>query len=91
MIVLGIETSCDESAVAIVDDNKKILANEIFSQIDLHNIYGGVIPELSARSHLEVIDKVILQAVKTANISFQQIDGFTGSFGGRGKFRGSRV
>jgi len=81
MIVLGIETSCDESAVAIVDDNKKILANEIFSQIDLHNIYGGVIPELSARSHLEVIDKVILQALKTANLSFKQIDGFSATCG----------
>ncbi len=81
MIVLGIETSCDESSVAIVDDNKNILANEIFSQIDLHKIYGGVVPELSARSHLEVIDKVILQALKTANISFEQIDGFSATCG----------
>ena len=63
MIVLGIETSCDESAVAIVDDKKNILANVILSQIDQHKIYGGVIPELAARSHLEVIDKLILQNI----------------------------
>ena len=81
MIVLGIETSCDESAVAIVDDKKNILANEIFSQIDIHKIYGGVVPELSARSHLEVIDKIILLALKTANLNFNQIDGFSATCG----------
>jgi len=81
MIVLGIETSCDESAVAIVDDNKNILANEIYSQIDLHKIYGGVVPELSARSHLEVIDKIILRSLEIAKISFNQIDGFSATCG----------
>jgi N6-L-threonylcarbamoyladenine synthase len=81
MIVLGIETSCDESAVAIVDDKKNILANEIISQIDQHKIYGGVIPELAARSHLEVIDKLILQALKEANLKFSDIDGFASTCG----------
>ena len=81
MIVLGIETSCDESAVAIVDDKKNILANVILSQIDQHKIYGGVIPELAARSHLEVIDKLILQALKEADLQFSDIDGFASTCG----------
>ena len=81
MIVLGIETSCDESAVAIVDDKKNILANIILSQIEQHKIYGGVIPELAARSHLEVIDKLILQALKEANLKFSEIDGFASTCG----------
>ena len=81
MIVLGIETSCDESAVAIVDDKKNILANIILSQIDQHKIYGGVIPELAARSHLEVIDKLILQALNEANLKFSDIDGFASTCG----------
>jgi N6-L-threonylcarbamoyladenine synthase len=81
MIVLGIETSCDESAIAIVDDKKNILSNIILSQIDQHKIYGGVIPELAARSHLEVIDKLILQALKEANLKFSDIDGFASTCG----------
>ena len=81
MIILGIETSCDESAVAIIDDHKNILANVIYSQIDLHKIYGGVIPELSARSHLEVIDKLILQALSQAKLKFSDIDAFCATYG----------
>jgi N6-L-threonylcarbamoyladenine synthase len=81
MIVLGIETSCDESAVAIVDDKKNILANVILSQIEQHKIYGGVVPELAARSHLEVIDKLILQALKEADLKFTDIDGFASTCG----------
>ncbi|NBX52875.1 MAG: tRNA (adenosine(37)-N6)-threonylcarbamoyltransferase complex transferase subunit TsaD [Proteobacteria bacterium] len=81
MIVLGIETSCDESAVAIVDDNKNILSNIIFSQVDLHKAFGGVIPELSARSHLEVIDNLIIQALDEAKLDFKDIDGFGATCG----------
>lgn len=81
MIILGIETSCDESAVAIIDDHKNILANVIYSQIDLHKIYGGVIPELSARSHLEVIDKLILKALNQAKLKFSDIDAFCSTYG----------
>jgi N6-L-threonylcarbamoyladenine synthase len=68
MKVLAIESSCDETAVAIVDDNKKIHSNIIKSQIDLHQQYGGVIPELSARAHLEIIDNLILQALAQAKL-----------------------
>lgn len=81
MIVLGIETSCDETAVAIVDDKKNILAHLVFSQIDIHKMYGGVIPELSARSHLEVIDKIVMQALKEANVKFEEIDAFCATSG----------
>lgn len=81
MIVLGIETSCDESAVAIVDDKKNILAHTILSQINKHNLYGGVVPEIAARSHLEVIDELIVLALKQANLTFDKIDGFASTCG----------
>lgn len=74
MIALGIETSCDETAVAIVDDNKNILSNQIISQIDIHQAFGGVVPELAARSHIDVIDKLIKKALEEANISLKEID-----------------
>ena len=59
LIFLGIETSCDETAAAIVVDDKTILANKIASQIQTHAKHGGVVPEVAARAHLEVIDQVI--------------------------------
>ena len=81
MLVLGIETSCDESAVAIVDDKKNILAHQVLSQINKHQPYGGVIPELAARSHLEVIDFLINKTLQQANIELTQIDGFASTCG----------
>lgn len=81
MLVLGIETSCDESAVAIVDDQKNILAHQILSQINKHQEFGGVIPELAARSHLEVIDFLINKTLQQANIELSQIDGFASTCG----------
>lgn len=66
MIVLGIETSCDENSVAVVKDGRQILSSVVFSQVDLHKIYGGVVPEVAARSHIEVmiptIDEALIQA-----------------------------
>ena len=62
MRILGIESSCDETAVAIVEDGQKILSNIIVSQIDIFAAYGGVIPEIAARSHLEAILPAIHQA-----------------------------
>ena len=76
MKILGIETSCDETAVAIVDDQKNILAHVINSQIALHEKYGGVVPELAARSHADLLDKLILQALEQANLSLKEIDAF---------------
>lgn len=74
MIVLGIETSCDETAVAIVDGQKNILSNIVVSQIDLHKEFGGVVPELAARSHADVLDKLIEKSLKESNLNFKDLD-----------------
>ena len=55
MIILAIESSCDETAVALVRDGREVLTDQVFSQADLHAIYGGVVPEIASRSHVEVI------------------------------------
>lgn len=74
MKVLGIESSCDETAASVVEDGRVLLSNVINSQIDIHAVYGGVVPEVAARSHLEVINPVINQALATANTSWDDID-----------------
>lgn len=74
MKVLGIETSCDETAAAVVEDGKRLLSNVVSSQIDIHSQYGGVVPEVAARSHLEVINPVINQAVSEAGLDWDDID-----------------
>lgn len=73
MIILGIETSCDETAVAVVKDGKKVLSNLVASQIDLHQTFGGVVPEVASRRHLEVINPLIAEALKESNISLKDI------------------
>ena len=67
MIVLGIESSCDETAAAIVNDKKEILGECVLSQEE-HKSYGGVVPEIAARAHLEHIDEIIEKTLKNANI-----------------------
>lgn len=74
MKILGIESSCDETAAAIVEDGRTLLSNVINSQIDIHAAYGGVVPEVAARSHIEVINPVINQALSEANIGWDDID-----------------
>jgi N6-L-threonylcarbamoyladenine synthase len=74
MLVLGIESSCDETAAAIVRDGKEILSSVISSQIDLHRPYGGVVPELASREHLNKIEPIVLEAVKQADIKLKDID-----------------
>ena len=84
MLVLGIESSCDETAVAVVsgsDPEKRILSNIVLSQNDKHEEYGGVVPEIAARSHLEHIHAVMKQAVNEAGISFDQLDGIAATAG----------
>ena len=81
MKILGIETSCDETAVAIVDGGKNILSHALNSQIELHKKFGGVVPELAARGHVEVLDGLILQALADANLKFEEIDGFAATAG----------
>ena len=85
MLIMGLESSCDETAVAIVKDsqniNKRIISNVIFSQIDEHQPFGGVVPQIAARSHLEHFDNLINQAIETAGVSLDQIDGIAATGG----------
>lgn len=74
MLVLGIESTCDETACSIVQDGKHILSSIIASQHDIHSQYGGVFPELACRRHVEVILPVIQEALDKANVSFKEID-----------------
>ena len=74
MRILGIESSCDETAAAVVEDGERLLSNVVNSQIDIHTEYGGVIPEIAARSHLEVINPVIKKALSDANCTWDDID-----------------
>ena len=75
MRILGIESSCDETAASIVEDGRLLLSNVVNSQIDIHAVYGGVVPEIAARSHIEVINPVIDQALSDANLTWDDIDG----------------
>lgn len=74
MLILGIETSCDETSVAIVEDGQHILCNLIASQIDIHTQYGGVVPEMAAREHIAAIIPLIQQALAEAKVTMTQID-----------------
>jgi len=74
VIGLGLESSCDETGVSLVKNGSKILSNLIYSQIDLHQEYSGVVPEIASRAHLETINPLIDQALKKTKISFQDLD-----------------
>ncbi|MBJ7450226.1 MAG: tRNA (adenosine(37)-N6)-threonylcarbamoyltransferase complex transferase subunit TsaD [Parachlamydiales bacterium] len=74
MYVLGIESTCDETACAVVQDGQIILSNEVVSQSELHDIYGGVIPELACRRHIDVIVPVCEKALQQANIKLEDVD-----------------
>lgn len=80
MKILGIETSCDESAAAIVTDHKEILSHVIYSQTD-HLPYGGVVPEISARSHLQKIDYIIEKTLSDANLTLDDLDAIAATSG----------
>jgi N6-L-threonylcarbamoyladenine synthase len=75
MIILGIESSCDETAAAVVVDGTTILSSVVSSQIAIHNPYGGIVPELASRKHIESIVPVVNEAIKTADIKLNQLDG----------------
>jgi N6-L-threonylcarbamoyladenine synthase len=74
VLCLGIETSCDETAAAVVKDGTQILSNVVASQIDLHAEYGGVVPELACRRHIQLIDRIVQTAFHQARVSLDQID-----------------
>lgn len=74
MKVLGIETSCDETAVAVVEDGKKVLSSIVASSLDLHKKYGGIVPEIATRHHVEIILAVLDKALKDINLKISDID-----------------
>lgn len=74
MRILGIESSCDETAAAIIEDGNRILSNVVVSQIDIHAAYGGVIPEIAARSHIEAINPVLHQTLADAKLDWKDVD-----------------
>lgn len=74
MLILSFESSCDETAVAIVEDGRRVLTDQIFSQVRLHAVYGGVVPEIAARSHLEVISLLAERALAEAGVTRRDID-----------------
>jgi len=74
MLVIGIETACDDTSVAVVRNGQEILSNVIWTQKQVHEKFGGVVPELAARKHAEVICYVIREAIEKAGITFDDID-----------------
>jgi N6-L-threonylcarbamoyladenine synthase len=75
MIVLGIESSCDETAAAVVVDGRRLLSNVISSQVDVHAHYGGVVPEIASRKHIEAVAPVIREAIEEAGVTMREIEG----------------
>ena len=79
--ILSLETSCDETAAAVIEDGRIILSNIVFSQIDLHAMYGGVVPEIASRAHMEACDRVVDEALKAAGMELQDVDAFAVTYG----------
>ena len=81
ILTLGIESSCDETSVSVVKNGRKILSNIIDTQIPIHEKYGGVVPEIASRNHIEAISRVTKKALEEANIKFEDIDAITPTYG----------
>ena len=79
--ILALETSCDETAAAVVEDGRRILSSVVFSQIDLHELYGGVVPEIASRAHMEACDRVTDQALKEAGLTLEETDALAVTYG----------
>src|SRR5512139_2661186 len=75
MLILAIETSCDDTGAAVVLDGRKILSNVVSSQISVHQKYGGVVPELASRKHIESIVPIVTEALEEAHLGLGEIDG----------------
>ena len=80
-IILGIETSCDETAVGIVNQHGEVLANRLLTQVDEHKLYGGVVPEIAARAHLDTLDQLIEKAMSDANLQFSDLSAVAATCG----------
>ncbi|HIW21193.1 MAG TPA: tRNA (adenosine(37)-N6)-threonylcarbamoyltransferase complex transferase subunit TsaD [Candidatus Dorea intestinavium] len=81
ILILGIESSCDETAAAVIKNGRTVLSNVISSQIDLHTLYGGVVPEIASRKHVERINQVIEGALKEAQVTLEEIDAIGVTYG----------
>lgn len=75
MLILGIESSCDETAAAVVEDGRRVLSNVVASQVEEHRLYGGVVPEIASRRHAEAVSGVVRQALAEAGVTLEQLDG----------------
>ncbi len=81
VLILGIESSCDETAAAVVKNGREVLSNVINSQIDIHKRYGGVVPEIASRCHIEAVNAVIDEALENAGVKFSDIDAIAVTYG----------
>ena len=81
VFILAVESSCDETAAAVVKNGREILSNVIYSQIDLHTLYGGVVPEIASRKHIEKINQVIQAALDQAGVTLQDITAIAVTYG----------
>lgn len=81
ILILAIESSCDETAAAVVKNGRSVLSNVISSQIDLHKLYGGVVPEIASRKHIEKINQVIEEALKEADATLDDLDAIAVTYG----------
>ncbi len=81
LVIMGIESSCDETACAIVRNGKEILSSIVSSQIDVHTLYGGVVPEIASRMHIQAITPVICEALNKANLTMEDIDAIAITYG----------
>ena len=81
ILILGIESSCDETAASVVKNGREVLSNVISSQIDLHTVYGGVVPEIASRQHIARINQVITQALSEAGVTLDEITAVAVTYG----------
>ena len=81
VLILGIESSCDETAASVVKNGRTVLSNVISSQIELHKLYGGVVPEIASRKHIEKINQVITEALEEANVTLDDLDAIAITYG----------
>ena len=81
ILTLGVESSCDETSVSVVKNGREILSNIIDTQIPIHEKYGGVVPEIASRNHIEAISRVTKKALEEANVTFEDIDAITPTYG----------
>ena len=81
VVILAIESSCDETAAAVVKNGREVLSNVISSQIDLHTLYGGVVPEIASRKHIERVNQVIDEALDKAGMALSDMDAIAVTYG----------